>query len=274
MLTVRLRDGAFRGAASASAAGDTAQMQPRLLRWDRDPLPAPITVFTDQCLPEALTDPSPRKVAWLLEPPSIRPETYAFVRAHRTAFTHVLSHQHAFCVEVNGTWYPFGGTRIASEDWRVWPKSTDVVIIASPKRQTEGHMLRHLAIAQFSQISAYGPEYAPIGERPILALRDARFAVVIENEHSSNWFTEKLIDCLAVGTIPLYWGGGGYGHFNREGIWTWDTFDGLARMLKRATPTVYAALVDQGVVSLNLNAAAAYACVEDWLVEHHPEVFQ
>lgn len=273
MLTVRLRDGAFRGAASASAAGDTASMQPRLLRWDREATHVPVAVFTDQCLPEVLVDPAPRKVAWLLEPPSIRPETYAFVREHRSAFTHVLSHQRDFCVDVGGTWYPFGGTRIAPEDWRVWPKSQDVVIIASAKRQTEGHRLRHAVIRRFPQITAYGPAYEPIGERPLLALRDARFAVVIENERSADWFTEKLIDCLAVGTIPLYRGCPDiWRYFDRDGVWAWQTLDGLAALLERATAATYEGC--GGAVIANFITAGAYGCVEDWLVEHHPEVFQ
>lgn len=272
MLTVRLRDGAFVGAASASAGGDTAAMRPRYLRWDRDARAAPLTVFTDQCLPEALTDPSPRKVAWLLEPPSIRPETYAFVRAHRAAFTHVLSHQRAFCDAVGGAWYPFGGTRIAPDDWHIHPKTEDVVIIASAKRQTEGHRLRHEVIARFPQITAYGPEYEPIGDSPIRALRDARFAVVIENERSGDWFTEKLIDCFATGTIPLYHGCPDVWRFcDRDGVWEWETLDGLAFLLDRATPEAYAEA--RTPVRNNYFVAGVYGCVEDWLVEHHPEVF-
>jgi hypothetical protein len=37
-------------------------------------------------------------------------------------------------------------------------------------------------------------------------LRDYQFAVTIENGTQENYFTEKLIDCLVMKTIPIYWG--------------------------------------------------------------------
>jgi hypothetical protein len=43
-------------------------------------------------------------------------------------------------------------------------------------------------------------------ESKVNILKDFQFAVTIENSRQENFFTEKLIDCLIMKTIPIYWG--------------------------------------------------------------------
>jgi hypothetical protein len=38
------------------------------------------------------------------------------------------------------------------------------------------------------------------------SLADFMFSITIENESYSNYYTEKLMDCFASGTIPIYYG--------------------------------------------------------------------
>ena len=43
--------------------------------------------------------------------------------------------------------------------------------------------------------------------------------IAIENGQYETYFTEKLLDCFATGTIPVYLGAPDIGdHFNKEGI--------------------------------------------------------
>ena len=45
------------------------------------------------------------------------------------------------------------------------------------------------------------------------------FSVAIENGQYETYFTEKLLDCFATGTIPVYLGAPDIGkHFNMDGI--------------------------------------------------------
>jgi hypothetical protein len=37
-------------------------------------------------------------------------------------------------------------------------------------------------------------------------IRDYMFSVAIENDNSDTYFTEKLTDCFAMGTVPVYYG--------------------------------------------------------------------
>jgi hypothetical protein len=50
---------------------------------------------------------------------------------------------------------------------------------------------------------AYRP--FPYGGKP-LALAEYRYSIAVENVQGSKWFTEKIIDCLSTGTVPIYWG--------------------------------------------------------------------
>jgi hypothetical protein len=50
-------------------------------------------------------------------------------------------------------------------------------------------------------------------------MNDYMFSVIIENDSYETYFTEKITDCFATGTIPIYWGAPDIGnYFNKEGI--------------------------------------------------------
>jgi len=45
------------------------------------------------------------------------------------------------------------------------------------------------------------------------------FSIVIENDQYDDYFTEKITDCFATGTIPVYYGTKNIGnYFNTDGI--------------------------------------------------------
>ena len=50
-------------------------------------------------------------------------------------------------------------------------------------------------------------------------LEDYMFSVAIENGSYETYFTEKILDCFATGTVPIYLGAPDIGnYFNPEGI--------------------------------------------------------
>ena len=50
-------------------------------------------------------------------------------------------------------------------------------------------------------------------------LCDYMFSIAIENGQYETYFTEKLLDCFATGTIPVYLGAPNIGeYFNKDGI--------------------------------------------------------
>lgn len=152
-----------------------------------------------------------KNVAWILEPKSIDGYSYESVLNNLNLYDFVISHDRKFIEIVNslnsrkGLLCDVGGTWIEENDWQIYEKQYNLSIIASSKNITKGHKLRHEIISKnvkcFDCISGRG--YSPINYK-LESLKDYRFSVIIENEIDT--FTEKLIDCLVTGTVPIYYG--------------------------------------------------------------------
>jgi len=70
-----------------------------------------------------------------------------------------------------------------------------------------GQCLRHRIIRRLGgQIDAIlGGGYLHLQEKAD-GLRPFRYSIVVENCRRDFYFSEKLIDCLVTGTVPIYWG--------------------------------------------------------------------
>lgn len=95
-------------------------------------------------------------------------------------------------------------------------------IIASEKRELVGHKLRHDVIAWLKNeghnVDALGRGYQPFDKKQE-GLLPYTYSVVIENVQEPDYFTEKLLDCLICGTLPIYFGPQNIGnYFNLQGI--------------------------------------------------------
>jgi len=72
------------------------------------------------------------------------------------------------------------------------------------------------------QVDFYGRGFNEI-ENKEEGLIDYMFSVAIENASYATYFTEKIQDCFATGTIPVYYGAPDIGKFfNPKGIITLD----------------------------------------------------
>ena len=67
-------------------------------------------------------------------------------------------------------------------------------------------------------------EYNGIEESgKLIGLKDYRFSFAFENENYDSAFCEKLTDCFATGTVPIFWGSPNIGeYFDLDGIIIFD----------------------------------------------------
>jgi hypothetical protein len=95
-------------------------------------------------------------------------------------------------------------------------------MISSNKKMCQEHVKRVEIAEKFkSEIPVFGRGYNPIVKKEI-ALNDYCFSIVIENLNYSNGYSEKISDCFATGTIPIYFGSPDIGEvFNSDGIITY-----------------------------------------------------
>ena len=92
-------------------------------------------------------------------------------------------------------------------------------MIASNKKMCEGHRLRLQWVERlWGQVDMYGRGFNEIALKEE-GLCDYMFSIAIENGQYGTYFTEKLLDCFATGTIPVYLGAPDIGnYFNKDGI--------------------------------------------------------
>ena len=112
--------------------------------------------------------------------------------------------------------FPVGGMWVPN--WRVLTceKRAMCSLIASEKRAQRGHRLRH-EVVEWARASGAGIDIMGRGYRPLddkaEGLAPYRYSVVIENVREPGYFSEKLVDALLCGTVPIYWGAPDIGRY-------------------------------------------------------------
>lgn len=144
------------------------------------------------------------------EPSVIHAKHHRLLRFSHRRFHRILTFAQPLLDRLpNARLLPFGTTWVP--DWRdlAIEKTRMASLVASAKRDSEGHRLRH-RIADWCReaapdVALIGGGYAPF-ERKSDGLAPFRYSVVIENVQEQNYFSEKLVDCLLCETVPIYWG--------------------------------------------------------------------
>ena len=90
---VKLVDGTFFHQNALGYAGENSLKHPDLMQWDRSAGEADCRVWTDITIHQAQTDPTPRRIALLVESPAISPKVYQTIESLWSRFQVVLIHQ-------------------------------------------------------------------------------------------------------------------------------------------------------------------------------------
>jgi hypothetical protein len=181
------------------------------------------TFYVDSSIPQALVDnDGKKKYAWLLESKYVTPQIVdavkMFPEKYLETFDMIFTHnQELLKIDSKFKWVPANGFWI--KDAKIYPKTKLISFITSNKNFTEGHNERLKWVKMIGdQVDLYGRGFNEI-EFKEEALCDYMFSVVVENGNYESYFTEKILDCFATGTIPVYLGCPDIGnHFNSDGI--------------------------------------------------------
>lgn len=122
---------------------------------------------------------------------------------------------------------PNGSNKHWIVDCGIHKKTKLISMINSGKRMCKGHLLRNKITAELkNKVDIFGLMYKRINKKEE-GLNDYMFSLALENAQYRTYITEKILDCFATGTIPIYWGAPDIGdYFNKDGIIIWtDDFD-------------------------------------------------
>ena len=165
------------------------------------------------------------RFGWICESRFIIPDVHDFLKNNHevlfdkyynkifTCDSELLTLNSNFIFCQNGSNYPW----IKKGIWSAYNKSKLCSMFCSPKLMTEGHVYRHqlARLALDSHFDVFGGAHGTKRtvkdpSRPwdtkFEGLVSYMFSIVIENGMYDSYYTEKLTDCFATGTIPVYLG--------------------------------------------------------------------
>lgn len=229
-----------------------------------------VTIFTDSyvCSPVPAQVRSKYKIGWLLESRPWIPHIYNAVPNFIDQFDFIMTHDEELLRQ-----FPektkkviFGGCWVDEQNYGVHPKTKNLSMIYSSKNTLDGHRLRHEIANKIvhDDFDLFGAGANNPIDKKEEALIDYRFSVVIENTKRRNYFTEKLLDCFATGTIPVYYGCDNIlDYFDTEGILTFESKEQFEKLLPTLTKELYDDKIE--AVRANFSKFKEYAVTEDWL---------
>lgn len=294
MVKINIRDKNFGGEPSSCHKGVN-----KYVEWDFSNTPVSKSCFiTDLCLPDVYKASGvKRKIAWILEPRAIHPQVYEWIEHNNKLFDFVLT----FDTDLvnrgeNFLYYPHGRCWINGEPtvpvtgyssnvddnnivyqtfFPFYTKSKDCSIIASSKNFTEGHKMRHAIInSKYEGVDVFGYGYKPVDSKRE-ALDAYRFSITIENSIQPGYWTEKIVDCFATQTIPIFWGDKSVTeHFDEDGIIFINSLAELEDVLEEIRVNGEDMYSKRKMSILNNFAAVeAYRIPEDWMYLKYPFLF-
>ena len=270
MVEVNIRDKNFGGEPSSCHKGVNMHV-----KWNFTNNPVSDTCFlTDMCLQDIhKASGVKRKVAWLLEPNAIHPHMYEWIQTNNKLFDYVLTFDEDLISKgQNYLYYPHG--RCWINNYEDLKKENKVSIIASSKNFTEGHQLRHKVIDKFKDIEVFGYGYNPV-ENKEDSLSKYMYSVTIENCRQPGYWTEKIVDCFATKTIPIFWGDDAVSDFfDPEGIIYFNSQEELGEILEDLKVNGDAIFESKkAAVEKNFKLVETYRIPEDWMYSKYGFLF-
>lgn len=262
MKKIKLIDSTFSHSNALGLSDENRGEHPESFQWDTTPSPAKVKVFTDLRLHEAIDDPAEKKIGLIVESPIVAEKCHKRALTLRGHFDVIYTHNKKLLDTGDPfKFYPLGGSRI--KRWAMFPKTELVSIIVGKKKDTFGQRLRHL-IAEKFKADAFGEPFTDYLPSKVPALRPYMYSIVVENGIDDYYFSEKLIDCISQGTIPIYWGCPSIGNFfKEEGIIQFNTLRDLRAVFAAISQKDF----ERRTMARLINFATAhyYRCAEDWL---------
>lgn len=261
---------------------------PRNILWDR----YNIALKTHFYIHENIFDKTyacNNKIGVLRESEEIIPEYYALAMKKPEVigqFTKILTHserildryENAEFAPACSVWYgtkTYGGN-MSSDNYQ--RKTKNISVIASAKEMCELHRIRGDIARHYKndpRVDAFGAAVGNYIPHKADALENYRYSIVLENSVTSYYFTEKILDCFASMTVPIYVGATKIDEFfNADGIIKVDKrqlsdLANIDKIVNFCGAEDYLSRID--AIIDNYKRVQDYLCYEDYIYNKYPE---
>ena len=223
------------------------------------------------------TRPNEKNILVLLESRGIVPQYFAWIESNWHLYDTIFTHSSQVIEKCpNAKWIPGGGVWIGGQygggDIGLHEKTKLVSMVSSDKVMCELHAAR-LSLARHLHSKSLADVYGTFNNpnsfvTPASYLKDYMFCIQVENFIDKLYFTEKLLNCFATGTIPIYIGATDVGkYFDENGIIKVNSIYEIPHLLNTLTPEVYKSKLES--VKTNLNICKHFICPEDFMWENY-----
>jgi hypothetical protein len=246
------------------AYSTTLWKKPKHFEWSKNKF-EDITFFIDNEIESGINHKCGKKIAWLVESRDIIPNAVNYVKNNwqeiSKKYDLLLTHDATiYDLSDNFHYLPPHGYWIGAP--QIYNKIKLISMISSNKSYSTGHKnrLKWVEILK-DNVDLYGRGFKEIHTKEE-GLKDYMFSVTIENDSYPTYWSEKILDCFASGTIPIYYGSPDISdYFNMDGIILLnDDFD-----IKKITEKDYYDRIE--AIKDNFNRAMKYDVIEDIIFE-------
>lgn len=203
--------------------------------------------------------------AWLLESKTIQPDLIKYflndTQNKIEPFVKIFTHNQKL-LNLNNKFVFLYPTHYWVDENKLTEKSKLVSMIASTKKATKMQKTRNkYAKKMENKIDVFG-EGRNLIQKKEEGLSEYYFSIVIENDLTNNYFSEKILDCFAMKTIPIYLGSRNIkNYFDINGIIWFDQFK-----LNKLTEELYFSKIES--VERNYRLVKNFKMPEDVIVDH------
>ena len=213
--------------------------------WNKNELISDSVFITDYCLHmvDKLKDHPVKRIAWLLEPRAICSSSYRYVETNHDKFDTILTFDEDLLTNIkDAKFMPYGSFWVDKSNI---PKTLKISMISSFKNFASGHQLRHqIYNTHKGVIDMFGSITGDRISSKNIGLDNYMFSVAVENSIQSGYWTEKILDCFATKTIPIYWGSETISeYFNTDGVLFFNSLEELNEIIKSCTEETYRSML-------------------------------
>jgi len=261
-----------------------------LIYWDKYNFELPLHLYTHGRMLETMGSPTSRFGA-LVETKGIKPDSYQLFEKYsglEKDFDLIFTYDEKLLNDIpNAKFVPFcADIKLFSGDFVLLPeldnifeqnlfyeKRKNISMLSSNKKFCELHLKRittALKLKNNPNVDTFGTFDGGAFVEPYETLKDYRYSIVFENEISAYCFTEKLTNCFATQTVPIYIGANKiHEFFDEDGIIRVNEseIDNIENIIAQCSEDDY--LSRKNAIMKNFVAVQMFANNEDYMYKNY-----